>query len=81
MPTQTLFEKSTALFESLGQNHPFHNANKLAAFTALVIFLRYNGLHYRMNSKQAENFMVDMANHKYAFDELAEMIKKHCVAI
>ncbi|WP_223069828.1 type II toxin-antitoxin system death-on-curing family toxin [Paenibacillus caui] len=77
----TLFEKSAALFESLGQNHPFHNANKRTAFTALVIFLRYNGLHFKMDTKHAEDFTVDMVNHKYAFDELAEMIKKHCVAI
>lgn len=31
----TSFEKAAALFESLGQNHPFHNANKRTAFTAL----------------------------------------------
>ncbi|AHV95108.1 type II toxin-antitoxin system death-on-curing family toxin [Paenibacillus sabinae] len=77
----TIFEKSAALFESLGQNHPFHNANKRTAFTALVIFLRYNGLQFKMNTKQAEDFTVDMVNHKYAFDELAEIIKKYCVVI
>jgi death-on-curing family protein len=33
----SLFEKAAALFESLGQNHPFQNANKRTAFTALVI--------------------------------------------
>lgn len=67
----TLFEKSAALFESLGQNHPFHNANKRTAFTALVIFLRYNGLQFKMHAKQAEDFTVDMVNHKYAFSKLA----------
>ncbi len=34
----SIFEKAAALFESLGQNHPFHNANKRTAFTTLVIF-------------------------------------------
>ncbi|MUG87191.1 type II toxin-antitoxin system death-on-curing family toxin [Paenibacillus timonensis] len=34
----TLIEKAAALFQSLGQNYPFHNANKRTAFTALVIF-------------------------------------------
>ena len=38
----SIFEKAAALFESLGQNHPFQNANKRTAFTALVIFLRFN---------------------------------------
>lgn len=77
----SVFEKSAALFESLGQNHPFHNANKRTAFTALVIFLRYNSLQFKMNTKHAEDLTVDLVNHKYTFEELAEMIKKHSVAI
>lgn len=78
---QTIFEKSAALFESLGQNHPFFNANKRTAFTALVLFLRYNNLNLRMNNKYAEDFVVDMVNHKYSFEELTQIIEKHCVAI
>lgn len=74
---QTVFEKAAALFESLGQNHPFYNANKRTAFTALVIFLRYNGLYFRMNPKKAEDFTVDMVNHKYQFPDLAATIQKH----
>lgn len=29
----------------------------------------------------AEDFTVDMVNHKYVFEELAEIIKKYCVII
>lgn len=43
---QTTFEKAAALFKSLRQNHPFHNANKRTAFTALIIFQRHNGLNF-----------------------------------
>lgn len=75
----TISEKAVALFESLGQNHPFHNANKRTAFTALVIFLRYNGRHFKMDAKKAENFTVDMINHKYEFQELVTVIESHCV--
>lgn len=77
----TIFEKSAALFESLGQNHPFYNANKRTAFTALVLFLRYNGLHLTMDTNYAEDFVVNMVNHKYTFEELTQIIQKHCVAI
>ena len=31
----SIYEKSAAIFQSLGQNHPFHNANKRTAFTAI----------------------------------------------
>lgn len=77
----TIFEKAAALFESLGQNHPFHNANKRTAFTALVIFLRYNGLHFKMNTKKAEDFTVDMVNHQFNFQEIASIIEGHCLTI
>lgn len=73
----TVFEKAAALFESLGQNHPFQNANKRTAFAALVIYLRYNGYVFTMASKSAENFTVDMVNHEYSFAELVEIIRKH----
>lgn len=74
----TIYVKSAALFQSLGQNHPFHNANKRTAFTALVIFLRYNGVHFKMDVKKAENFTVDMVNHKYELQDLSEIIEEHC---
>ncbi|GIP17725.1 hypothetical protein J40TS1_33670 [Paenibacillus montaniterrae] len=77
----TIFEKAAALFESLGQNHPFHNANKRTAFTALVIFLHYNGLHFKMNTKKAEDFTVDMVNHQFNFQEIASIIEGHCLTI
>jgi death-on-curing protein len=77
----TLYEKAAALFESLGQNHPFQNANKRTAFTALVIFLRYNGCRFSMDNKAAEDFTVDMVNHRYSFKEIVGIIEGHCIAL
>lgn len=74
-------EKSAALFESLGQNHPFQNANKRTAFTALLLFLRYNGYRFIMEPKQAEDFTVDMVNHKFTFQELTSLIKEYSIEI
>ncbi|MEK4508388.1 type II toxin-antitoxin system death-on-curing family toxin [Paenibacillus anaericanus] len=75
----SIYEKAAALFESLGQNHPFHNANKRTAFTALVIFLRYNGFLFKMEQKTAEDFTVDMVNHKYSFKQLVTTIRAHSI--
>ncbi|GIO38352.1 death-on-curing family protein [Paenibacillus antibioticophila] len=77
----TIFEKAAALFESLGQNHPFHNANKRTAFTSLVVFLRFNGLHFKMDTKKAEDFTVDMVNHRFDFQEMASIIEAHCITV
>ncbi|MEC0202127.1 type II toxin-antitoxin system death-on-curing family toxin [Paenibacillus lautus] len=74
-------EKSAALFESMGQNHPFQNANKRTAFTALLLFLRYNGYRFITEPKQAEDFTVDMVNHKFTFQELTSLIKEYSIEI
>lgn len=73
----TVYEKAAALFESLGQNHPFQNANKRTAFSALVIFLRYNGYLFIMDTKAAEDLTVDMVNHRYTLSELTNVIQRY----
>jgi len=75
----SFFEKAAALFESLGQNHPFHNGNKRTAFACLVIFLQLNGYKFVMNQKAAEDMTVDMVNHKYTVQELSSIIREHCI--
>ncbi|BCG59371.1 type II toxin-antitoxin system death-on-curing family toxin [Paenibacillus sp. URB8-2] len=75
----SIWDKAAALFESLGQNHPFQNANKRTAFTSLLIFLRFNGFYFQMEQGTAADFTVDMVNHKYSFDDLATMIKAHSI--
>lgn len=75
----TIFEKAAALFESLGQNHPFHNANKRTAFTALIIFLKYNQYAFEMSPKEAEDFTVAMVNHEYSFQGLTKNVEVYSV--
>jgi death-on-curing protein len=76
----SLFAKGASLFESLGQNHPFQNANKRTAFTALVIFIQFNGFLLKMESKFAEDFTVNMVEHKYTFEQITEIIRQCCFA-
>ncbi|WP_029422571.1 type II toxin-antitoxin system death-on-curing family toxin [Alicyclobacillus macrosporangiidus] len=73
----TIFEKSAALFESLAQNHVFHNANKRTAFLSLLQFLSYNGYTFVMPPKQAEDFVVDVVNHRYTFEDIVRIIASH----
>jgi death-on-curing protein len=72
-----VYSKAAALFESLGQNHPFQNANKRTAFTTMVIFLHMNRKKFTMAQPMAEDFTVNMVNHQYPFDVLVDIIKKH----
>ncbi|MFD1360951.1 type II toxin-antitoxin system death-on-curing family toxin [Lentibacillus salinarum] len=73
----SIFEKAAALFQSLALNHAFHSANKRTAFTSMVQFLKYNGLRFLMDPKEAEDFVVDTVLHKYDFDAIVHMIREH----
>lgn len=54
-----IYHKAAALFESLGQNHLFHNANKRISKAAMVMFLFVNGKKLTMTQPQAEDFTVN----------------------
>lgn len=77
----TIFQEAAALFESLAKNHCFYNGNKRTAFVSLLQFLAYNGYRFVMEPKEAEDFVVDMVVHRYSFDEIANLIQRHCEKI
>ncbi|SIS62853.1 type II toxin-antitoxin system death-on-curing family toxin [Salimicrobium flavidum] len=74
---QDVYEKGAALFESIAKNHCFQNGNKRTAFVALLQFLSYNGYHFVMEQKTAEDFVVDVVTHHYTFREITDVIQEH----
>lgn len=74
-----VFSKAAALFESLAKNHCFYNGNKRTAFVSLLQFLAYNGYRFKMEPKKAEDFVVDVVNHHYHFDEIVKIIRKQTI--
>ncbi|MCP2033595.1 death-on-curing protein [Planomicrobium sp. HSC-17F08] len=74
----TLHLKAAALLESLAQNHAFHNANKRTALMCTAIFYRYNGYILRFPSpKTEEDFVVDVVNHRYTLEEVANLLEEY----
>ncbi|MCX6440321.1 MAG: type II toxin-antitoxin system death-on-curing family toxin [Actinobacteria bacterium] len=47
-----VIESAAALFEGLAINHPFSDGNKRVAFAATDVFLRINGYHFTLQSKE-----------------------------
>ncbi|MDG5471224.1 type II toxin-antitoxin system death-on-curing family toxin [Jeotgalibacillus sp. ET6] len=70
-----IFEKATALFESLAKNHVFQNANKRTAFGCMTYFLFINGHVCVMNEEEAADLTVDFVTKKRSFDEVVQFIK------
>lgn len=73
----SIYEKATALFESLAKNDTFHNANKRTALASLIIFLKINGYRWMMGIEEEQDFTVDVVNNKYAFEEIVSTIKNY----
>ncbi|SFL92772.1 type II toxin-antitoxin system death-on-curing family toxin [Salibacterium qingdaonense] len=70
-----LFEKASALFESLARNHCFHNGNKRTAFAAVDVFLKKNGCKINKNDTENENFTVSAAQGEVTFADIADWLK------
>ncbi|MFD0953835.1 type II toxin-antitoxin system death-on-curing family toxin [Virgibacillus natechei] len=76
----SVFEKAGALFESIAQNHAFHNGNKRTAFLSLTQFLYYNGYDFTMNSQtELADFTVNVVNKKYSFNGMVEIIEANSI--
>lgn len=56
-------EEAAALYESLVQNHPFHDGNKRTAFVATNAFLRSNGLQIVAETDDVEQFLLTNLSH------------------
>jgi death on curing protein len=55
-------EEAAALWESLGQNHPFIDGNKRTAFAAMYTFLTMNGIQITAEATATYSFIADLYN-------------------
>ncbi|AGT31047.1 hypothetical protein M493_03700 [Geobacillus genomosp. 3] len=72
----TLWLKAAALYASLCQNHPFHNANKRTGFAAMKQFLWLNGYRFAASEKEAEDYTVKVVTDKPSIEEIAMWIER-----
>lgn len=73
-----LIEEAAALWESLGQNHPFIDGNKRTAFAATYTFLAINGAMLTTDAGSAYSFisaLYDGGN--FRFDRLAGWLREN----
>lgn len=73
----TLFDKAAALCESLIKNHCFHNGNKRTAYLVTKTFLRLNGYQWRMERKEAVEFIVAIAVGGYSLESISRILEDH----
>src|SRR6266567_6527721 len=64
-----LIEEAAALWESLSQNHPFIDGNKLTAFAATYTFLCINGARLTADAQETYTFVAGLYEaNQFSFD-------------
>ena len=61
--------------DAISSNHPFTDGNKRAAFHALTLFLRLNGMRLTANQVDAARTILALAAGKLPLDELAAWVR------
>ncbi len=77
----SVLEKSAVLLHALVLNHPFHGGNKRTAFTALGLFLQYNGMALESSRTEAENLVVSVADTHVAVETIVDGLQSHARSI
>jgi death-on-curing protein len=75
----SLFDKASALLESLVKNHCFHNGNKRTAYLVVKSFLLLNGYQLQMERKFAVEFIVDIAKGMHSLIDIARILQEFSV--
>lgn len=76
---KTIWLKAAALYESLTQNHPFHNGNKRTGFASMKQFLWLNGYRLNASEVEAEEFTVYIVTEKPSISEIGKWIETFSV--
>ena len=73
-----LIEESSALWESMSQNHPFIDGNKRTAFAATYTFLAINGARLTADARETEDFVLALyGENQFTFDNLVPWLRAH----
>ena len=77
-----LIGEAAALWESLGQNHPFIDGNKRTAFAAMYTFLAINGLRLTAEAQETYVFLDALYEaNQFSFDKLVLWLRSHVIEI
>lgn len=77
----SLFEKASALLESLCVNHPFVDGNKRVAFAGAGLFLHLNGWRLEAAADEAEPFVLGVASGKLGKEEIRIWLEQRSAPI
>ena len=73
--------KAAALFSSLAQNHPLFDGNKRLSWILTLAFLRLNGFRVVMETEEAFQLVLHVAQSTKTLMEIAAVLSDHMVTV
>jgi death-on-curing protein len=73
----SIFDKATAVFQSLIKNHPFVDGNKRTAIVCLVIFLNLNGYEFKINPDKLVDDVIKIETENWSKSKINTWISSH----
>lgn len=67
---ETIIDKSTALIQSLINNHPFIDGNKRTGYFILRWYLINNNFDFKANKDSIYEFIIQIASGNYDFEKI-----------
>lgn len=77
----TLFEKASALLESLVKNHPFIDGNKRTGFLVYMTFLRENNYWIHVEKEIMYEFIIGVAEGRNGYQEILSWTQLHAAVL
>jgi death-on-curing family protein len=77
---RTVHEKAAALFRSLIKSHPLVDGNKRVACLAVLVFLRVNGVDFKVDRDAVVEAALEVANYEgnFPLDWITRWIRVNC---
>jgi death-on-curing protein len=73
-----IMEEAAALWESLGQNHPFVDGNKRTAFATTYTFLAINGRRLTADDNETYDFIAGLYRaNQFRCENLVSWLRSH----
>lgn len=72
-----IFDKATALLQSLVKNHSLFDGNKRLALAGTILFLGMNGFEVVSDTDETLEFMLSCARGDFEFEQMTEWLKAH----
>lgn len=77
---EDIFDKASALLQSLLKNHPFVDGNKRTALTSAMAFLEENGWELENDHHEEVEFAVAVDNQHLSVEEISKWLKEHSIS-